>query len=84
MSRTTSIRLLYRNTENTLHRYVFANREHARAWLMQPFVDPAEITLQEVAVGEERGCPTCGGRGWQQSVKALRPLTVAEFLREAP
>lgn len=81
MTNETTIRMLYPKQENTLDGYVFSNMEHARQWLAQPFVDPSEIRLEEVQVGELCRCRYCGGSGFRQSVNVVRKLTVAEFLK---
>lgn len=79
---TRSVRMLRRN-RGYLHRYVFADLDHARSWLKQAFVNRDEITLEYVEVGESTRCPRCKGSGYTaQSIKAMSRLTVDEFLRD--
>lgn len=65
-----TVRMFYRDKDNTLNGYVFSDRAHARQWLSQKFVDLSEITLQEVSLGELRRCRMCDGTGYHLSVKA--------------
>lgn len=78
----TSIRLMPRDTRDTLGRYVFSDRDHARQWLTQKWVKPEDYTLETVEVGELCRCTRCGGEGFTQSVKSTGKLTVEEFLAE--
>lgn len=78
---TRSIRMLRCDPDDTLNGYVFTDFAHARAWLRQSFVDRYETKLEEVEVGEPRRCRTCGGSGVRQTIKAVRKLSVDEFLK---
>lgn len=69
------------DTLGTLNGYVFAGLNHAREWLSQSFVDRRRTKIEEVEVGEPRGCPHCNGTG--QVIKPVRKLTVDEFLSGA-
>ena len=81
---TSSIRLIPRNAQDTLRRYVFSDRQHARQWLTQAWVKPEDYTLEEVEVGELCRCNRCDGSGFTQSVKTVGKLTVGEFLDGVP
>jgi hypothetical protein len=76
-----SIRLRPRSLSDTLSRYVFSDYDHARQWLTQVWVKPADYTLEVVEVGELCRCRGCDGAGFTQTVKVVGKLTVEEFLR---
>lgn len=79
----TTIRMRYhKEPDHTSNGYIFTNVAHARDWLTQKFVRPAEISLEEVAVGDLVRCRHCDGSGYKQSVRSVRKLSVGEFLRE--
>jgi hypothetical protein len=77
---TVSVRLLPRDRQDTLYGYVFADNEHAREWLTQPFVDRGAYKLEKVEVGELHRCRFCDGSGVRQSIKSIATMTVEEFL----
>lgn len=69
---------------NTLDGYVFADRRHALEWLSAQCVDPTQIMLEPVTVGELHRCSMCSGTGFRQSVKvAGERIRADEFLRNA-
>lgn len=79
----TTIRMHYpKEPDHTSNGYIFTDMKHARDWLTQKFVRPAEISLEEVAVGELVRCRHCDGIGYKQSVRPVRKLSVGEFLKE--
>lgn len=76
-----TIRLLFpKDRWNTLHGYVFADRKHAQEWLAQPFVDAAEIALEEVELGPEHACRFCRGSGIRQDVRPIRRIKLTELV----
>ena len=78
---TISIRLRVRaNGDRTLQGYVFSNREHARAWLTQAWVKPADYTLEVVEVDDLCRCAKCDGTGFSQTVKVTGTTTIEDFL----
>lgn len=78
---TASVRMLRRD-RGDLHGYVFADLDHARAWLRQAFVERGDIRLECVEVGEFKMCPRCHGVGYTQPIKTLNKdaLSVDEFM----
>jgi len=82
MAEKSTVRMLYpKDRTNTLNGYVFCDRNHARTWLSQSFVDRDEIMLEEVTVSPIHRCQKCNGTGSLQSIKATGlKMTVNEFL----
>lgn len=75
---TATIRMVRCGTSRTLDGYIFTDREHARQWLSQPYIDIGSIVLEEVEVGPLMACPRCAGSGFRQDVKRIRRLTPEE------
>lgn len=78
---TTTIRMRICDGDRTLNGYIFANRDHARQWLSQPFMADKKVQLEEVEVGPMTKCSRCGGSGIHPArVKVLREITIKEVV----
>jgi hypothetical protein len=75
-----SIRLRYpRDRTNTLNGYVFTDMQHAREWLFQEFVKPAEIKLDIVDV-RYTICRRCGRPHCCPTIKVIEPISLAAVM----
>lgn len=81
MSKTqTTIRMRRCGPDRTLDGYVFSDRDHARRWLSQEFVN-GDVDLDEVQVGPLIKCRSCQGSGFRQDIRTLGRLTIEEALQ---